>query len=87
MRALSSVSEADAQGRKRDMEDYITPQRGETDGDYGGQMGLQWLLVQFVGWMEKGKNARKIRRARAEILPRNPNALICPSCYEVLERL
>ncbi len=50
------------------------------------------MMISWIGGMtwDKGRVARgrlKVRRARAEILPRCPQAVICPNCYEVLERL
>ena len=50
------------------------------------------MVTSFFGHLFYGKarvaqGRAKIRRARAEILPRNPEAVVCPQCYEVLERL
>lgn len=50
------------------------------------------MMVSWIGnltW-DRGRVARgcaKVRRARAEVLPHNPQAVICPNCYEVLERM
>ncbi len=53
------------------------------------------FVIMMVSWIgnltwDKGRVARgraKVRKARAEVLPRSPQAVICPNCYEVLERL
>ena len=50
------------------------------------------MMISWIGGMtwDKGRVTRgrlKVRKARAEILPRSPQAVICPECYEVLERL
>ncbi len=49
------------------------------------------MMISWIGSMTWDKNrvARgrsKVRKARAEVLPRCPQAVICPQCYEVLER-
>ena len=49
------------------------------------------MLVTWLGGMtwDKGRVARgraKVRKAREEILPHCPQAVICPHCQEVLER-
>ena len=50
------------------------------------------MMISWIGGITWDKNrvARgriKVRRARAEVLPHNPQAVICPNCYEVLERI
>ncbi len=40
----------------------------------------------FYGKARVAKGRAKVKRARENILPRSPNAAICPNCYEVLER-
>ena len=53
------------------------------------------FAIMMVSWIanltwDKGRVARgraKVRKARAEVLPHNPQAVICPNCYEVLERI
>ncbi len=47
---------------------------------------VTWLGNLFYGEARLNRNRAKVRKARAEILPRSPNAAICPNCYEVLER-
>ena len=49
------------------------------------------MMITWLGGMswDKGRVARgraKVRKAREEILPRCPQAVICPRCQEVLER-
>ncbi len=49
------------------------------------------MIITWLGGMswDKGRVARgraKVRKAREEILPRCPQAMICPRCQEVLER-
>ena len=49
------------------------------------------MMISWIGGLTWDKNrvARgrlKVRKARAEVLPRCPQAVICPHCYEVLER-
>ena len=48
---------------------------------------VSWLanLTWDKGRVERGR--AKVRKARAETLPRCPQAVICPNCYEVLERM
>jgi hypothetical protein len=51
------------------------------------------LFAIVVSWFgkvaldeTKTRNARaKVIRAHQEVLPRSPNSLICPRCYDVLE--
>jgi len=51
------------------------------------------LFAMFFSWFGKvafeaakvKKAQLKVRSAKAEVLSRNPNALICPRCYDVLE--
>lgn len=50
------------------------------------------MMISWIGGITWDKNrvARgriKVRKARAEVLPRSPQAVICPNCYEVLERM
>ena len=53
------------------------------------------VIIMMISWLgnltwDKSKVAAgraKVRKARAEILPRCPQAVICPNCYEVLERM
>lgn len=54
-----------------------------------------WSLIVFVGSFfgnlfygkaRVAKGRAKVRYARQHILPRSPNAAICPNCYETLER-
>ena len=50
------------------------------------------MMISWIGGLTWDKNrvARgriKVRKARAEVLPHNPQAVICPNCYEVLERI
>lgn len=52
---------------------------------------LVLLLTSWMGSMawDKNKVAKgraKVKKARAEVLPRCPQAVICPRCQEVLER-
>jgi hypothetical protein len=55
-----------------------------------------WSLVYMVGTTlgsviygkaRQAKGRAKVRAARETILPRSPESLICPNCYEVLERI
>ena len=46
-----------------------------------------WVSALLFGKARVAKGRAKVARARAEILPRSPNAVICPNCYEVLERM
>ena len=46
-----------------------------------------WIGALLFGKARVAKGRAKVARARAEILPRSPNAVICPNCFEVLERL
>ncbi len=46
-----------------------------------------WLGALIWGRAKVERGRAKVRRAREEILPRSPNAVICPNCFEVLERL
>jgi hypothetical protein len=50
-------------------------------------MAMTWFGNLFYGNAKVAKGRAKVRRARAEILPRSPNSAICSHCYEVLERL
>ncbi len=51
------------------------------------------LFAMMLSWFgkvaideAKTKNARsKVMRAQQEMLPRSPNSLICPRCYDILE--
>ena len=53
------------------------------------------LFFAFASWFGKlmfgkakvAQGKAKVRKAREEILPRSPSSLICPNCYEVLERM
>ncbi len=50
------------------------------------------MLTTWMGSLLFGKaklaNARaKIKKAREEVLPRSPDSVICPNCYEVVERM
>ena len=50
------------------------------------------MMVSWIGNLTWDKNRvmrgrLKVRKARTEVLPHNPQAVICPNCYEVLERL
>lgn len=45
-----------------------------------------WLGNLFYGKAKVAKGRAKVRKAREEILPRSPNSVICPNCYETLER-
>lgn len=45
-----------------------------------------WLSNLVMGEAKLVKARAKVRAARENILPRSPNAAICPHCYEVLER-
>jgi len=45
-----------------------------------------WLSNLFLGEAKLVKARAKVKKARENILPRSPNAAICPNCYEVLER-
>ena len=54
-------------------------------------LSLVIMLVSWLGGMswDKGKVAKgraRVKKAREEILPRCPQAVICPRCQEVLER-
>jgi hypothetical protein len=50
---------------------------------------VTWLgnLLFGLGRARLKRGRAKVRYARAEILPRSPNSVICPNCYEVLERM
>lgn len=45
-----------------------------------------WLGNLLWGEAKAAKGRAKVRKAREVILPRSPNAVICPGCYETLER-
>lgn len=45
-----------------------------------------WFGNLFLGKAKVARGRAKVRAARENILPRSPNAAICPNCYEVLER-
>ena len=45
-----------------------------------------WLGNLGWGGAKLAQGRAKVRQARENILPRSPNAAICPNCYEVLER-
>ena len=50
------------------------------------------MMISWIGGLTWDKNRvmrgrLKVRKARAEVLPRSPQAVICPNCYEVLERM
>ena len=46
-----------------------------------------WFWNLFFGKAKVAKGKTKVRAARETVLPRSPNSLICPNCYEVLERI
>lgn len=50
------------------------------------------MMISWIGGMTWDKNRVvrgriMVRKARAEVLPHNPQAVICPKCFEVLERM
>lgn len=49
-------------------------------------MATSWFGNLFWGQAKVARSRAKVRAARENILPRSPNAAICPNCYEVLER-
>ncbi len=48
-----------------------------------------WLSNLLFDWGKaRLANGRaKVKKAREEILPRSPDSVICPNCYETLERM
>lgn len=54
---------------------------------------INWLY--FIGWLVNiGRGAAtvevkraKLRKLRAEVLPRAKNTLVCPKCFEYIERV
>lgn len=46
-----------------------------------------WVGSLLYGKARVAKGRAKVAAARKDILPRSPNAVICPNCFEVLERL
>ena len=70
--------------------DSFTPNRAAASFFPGWSLILMvttWLGSVAFGKAKVAKGKAKVRQARAEILPRSPTSLICPNCYEVLERL
>ena len=57
---------------------------------YGSRMTRLYLIVwlfNLVGDKFKvARRRRRVRELRAEVLPRAPGSLICPSCLAFLER-
>ena len=57
---------------------------------YGG--GINWFY--FIGWLVNiSRSAHsvesrraKLRKLREEVLPRAPKTIVCPQCFEVIER-
>lgn len=45
-----------------------------------------WLVNMFGGAASVQKKRAKLRKLRAEVLPRAPKTLVCPKCFEVIER-
>ena len=50
------------------------------------------MMISWIGGLtwDKGRVTRgraKVKKAREEILPRSPQSVICPKCWEVLERM
>jgi hypothetical protein len=53
---------------------------------------INWLYL--VGWLfNMGRGAAsveskraKLRKLRTEVLPRAPETLVCPQCFEIIER-
>jgi hypothetical protein len=45
------------------------------------------LWAIFFGKARQARGRAKVREARELILPRSPESLICPNCFEVLERM
>jgi len=46
-----------------------------------------WAGNLFFGQAKVAAGRAKVRKAREEILPRSLNSVICPNCYETLERM
>ncbi len=46
-----------------------------------------WVGSLLYGKARVAKGRAKVAAARRDVLPRSPNAVICPNCFEVLERL
>jgi hypothetical protein len=45
-----------------------------------------WLVNIFRGAAGVQNKRAKLRKLRAEVLPRAPKTLVCPQCFEVIER-
>lgn len=47
---------------------------------------LGWLVNTLRGSAGVASRRAKLRRIRKEVLPRAPKSIICPNCFEVIER-
>jgi hypothetical protein len=85
--ALANYLETDVNDKPTT--DYYVP-----DSHWSHTFPLGVLIIQMStaignllwGKAKVAKGRAKVRRARAEVLPRSPKSLICPHCYEVLEK-
>lgn len=87
MMPLARFSESDV--NEAPTIDSFVPNRGFARFMPGASLFLMlasWFGSLFFGKAKVARGRAKVRHARETILPRSPNAAICPNCYEALER-